>query len=218
MKKKGDGSLLHPRHLGGVALVAIVLFAVACTTAQGLRSDLDWVRAPLSFYLLGEYGWLVKGAYFALAAALVSLGIGYYRALAYTARSGAPRLLFVTGGAALAVTAVAEAGPGSGDSLETVIHVVAAGMAFLCVTVAMLLQSVRMRHDTAWRGRFLLAFCLGAACFAAMWIHALWREVPRGLSQKVVIALILAWLGLAAWWLQQHRPQLQPATDSEDSQ
>lgn len=214
MGSQPGGSRLKVRHLGSAALCAVVLFALSCTAAQWLRGDLDWMRAPLSFYLLGEYGWVVKGAYFGLAIALVLLGLGYYRALVDSARSGAPLLLFVTGGMALAVTAAADSGPGTdAQSLETVVHVVAAGTAFLCVTVAMMLQAVRLRYDAAWRERFALAFWLGATCFAAMWVHVLWREAPRGLTQKIVIALIVAWLSLAAWWLHRHRDsdaQLQP--------
>ena len=39
--------------------------------------------------------------------------------------------------------------------------------------------------------------------FAGLWLHALWKALPRGGSQKVVIALYLAWLGLAGWHLRR---------------
>lgn len=221
MGSQPGGFRLRVRHFGSAALCAVVVFALICTAAQWLRGDLDWMRAPLSFYLLGDYGWAVKGAYFGLAIALVLLGLGYYRALGNSARSGAPLLLFVTGGMALAVTAAAESGPGpAANSLEAVVHVVSAGTAFLCVTVAMLLQSVRLRYDEAWRERFALAFWLGATSFVAMWVHVLWREAPRGLTQKIVIALIVAWLSLAAWWLHRHRDmsaQRQPERINDDT-
>ena len=202
------GREVWPQRLGAVSLAATVSFALVCASVQVLRGDLDWTRAPLSFYLLGEYGAMVKAAYFALGAALVSLGIGYYRALATHARSGAPLLLFVVAGLALGVTALADSNlaPG-GDSLEALIHGWAATTAFLCVTVAMMLQALRMRSDAAWRERVAAAFTLACASFAVMWLHALWRDAPRGLTQKAVIVLILAWLSLAAWWLHRHAPQ-----------
>ena len=50
-------SRLDTRRLGTLSLTAVILFATVCFAAQVLRSDLDWLRAPLSFYLLGEYGW-----------------------------------------------------------------------------------------------------------------------------------------------------------------
>lgn len=194
----------HARRIGDAALLGIVAFAAVCAIVQFARSDLDWLRAPLSFYLLGAYGWVVKSAYFVLGAALVLLGFGYYRRLDAAARSGAPLLLFVVAGIALAVVALADSATKPGvESLEAFVHGLAANTAFLCVTVAMLLQSVRLRRSPAWRGRFGRAFALASASFVAMWIHVLWREAPRGLTQKIVIVLILAWLALAATWLRR---------------
>lgn len=193
------------RHAGSLALAGVAVFALVCLGAHVLRSDLDWIRAPLSFYLLGEYGWVVKGAYFVLGATLILLGLGYYRALTGTARSGVPMLLFVVAGISLDVTALADSRTGGGPyTVEDVVHGVAASTAFLSVTTAMLLQAWRLRDDASWRHRFATAFALAVTCFVAMWAHALWREAPRGLTQKIVIALILAWLALAAWWLRNH--------------
>jgi hypothetical protein len=36
-------------------------------------------------------------------------------------------------------------------------------------------------------------------------VDALWHGMPRGLEQRLVIALILAWLLLASGWLCRHR-------------
>ncbi|HEV8694837.1 MAG TPA: DUF998 domain-containing protein [Lysobacter sp.] len=204
MESSSPNVALHVRRFGDFALAGVAFFAIVCIAAQFARSDLDWLRAPLSFYLLGDYGLIVKGAYFVLGATLMLLGIGYYRALAMAARSGAPLLLFVSAGVALDVVALADSDlkPGSA-SLEAFMHGLAANTAFLCVTTAMLLQAWRLRGDALWRGRFAIAFALAAVCFIAMWVHVLWREAPRGLTQKVVIALILAWLALAASWLRR---------------
>lgn len=187
-----------------IALTGIAAFASAAIATQFLRTDLDWLQAPLSFYLLGAYGPWLKAAYLALGAALIALGIGYYRALTPAARSAAPTLLFCIGGIALAVTAIARSWtPGDPPALEHVIHGIAAITAFLCTTTAMLLQSWRLRGDPAWRHRFAPAFALAAIAFLALWTHALWRDAPRGLTQKVVIVLILVWLGMAATWLRR---------------
>ncbi|GAB3383350.1 DUF998 domain-containing protein [Lysobacter fragariae] len=191
------------RRLGSVALLGVVAFALVTIAAQFWRADLDWMRAPLSFYLLGDSGWVVKAAYFLLGASLMALGVGYYRALVAAARSGAPLLLFVAAGLSLDLTALADSDTVPGTySFEAFVHGLAASAAFLCVTTAMMLQAWRLRGDAQWRSRFIVAFALAVACFVAMWIHLLWRDVPRGLTQKVVIALIIAWLALAARWLR----------------
>ncbi|GAB3355994.1 DUF998 domain-containing protein [Lysobacter tyrosinilyticus] len=196
-------SRFDTRRIGTLSLAAVVLFALVCFTAQIARTDLEWLRAPLSLYLLGDYGWVVKSVYFMLGAALILLGLGYYRALTTSARSGAPLLLFVVAGLALEVTALADSATRPGEySLEAWVHGLAANTAFLCVTVAMMLQSARLRGDAAWRHRSASAFVLAAICFVALWVHVLWREAPRGLTQKVVIVLILGWLARASIWLR----------------
>lgn len=194
------------RRLGTAALAGVIAFALVCTAAQLLRVDLDWQRAPLSFYLLDAYGGWVQAAYISLATALVLLGIGCYGALQPRARSAAPLLLFACAGLALGVTAAAGTDhPLRAPTFQGLVHGIAAQTAFLCVTTAMLLQSWRFRGDGHWRRYFAPAFALAAISFAALWAHALWRDAPRGLTQKAVIALILLWLGLAAFWLRRGR-------------
>lgn len=192
--------------LGALALVSVALFGIACISVQLLRTDLDWQQAPLSFYLLGDYGLWLQTAYFVLGAALMLIGVGYYQALPSHARSAAPLLLFVGAGFALMVTAVADSyRVPQAQTFENVVHGVAAQTTFLFVTTAMLLQSLRFRRASGWRDRFAPGFVLGATCFAALWVHALWRGMPSGLSQKIVVALIVAWLAMAAAWLWRQR-------------
>ncbi|MDO1527826.1 DUF998 domain-containing protein [Fulvimonas sp. R45] len=194
------------RHCGRVALAGILAFALAAVATQGLRPELDWLDAPLSFYLIGPWGPLLQAAYVAMAVALATLGGGYYRALPPGARSAAPWLLFVAAGVALAVTALAHSNlPGRAPTLEGFVHGTAAQASFLCVTVAMLLQSWRLRLEARWQARFRSAFALALACFAGLWVDALWKGMPRGLEQKLLIALIVLWLWRAAWWLCRAR-------------
>jgi len=190
------------RALGVVALIGVAVFAIVCGAAQFLRTDYNWLGVPLSFYVLGPYGGAVEGSYFALAPGLAALGIGWYRALDRGARSAAPLLLFVIAAVALCVTAVALTDvPNGPHTLHGVVHVIAAMTTFLCVTVAILMQSWQLRSDPRWRPRFRSAFTLALIAFIALWIDALAKSLPRGLSEKVVIVLILAWLWRAAWWL-----------------
>lgn len=190
------------RALGAFALAGVATFAVVCGLAQFLRTDYDWVHVPLSFYVLGPYGGMVEAVFFVLAPALVAIGAGWYLALDRKARSAAPLLLFVLAAIALCITAIEFTDvPGRPRTLHGFVHVLAAGSTFILVTVAMLLQSWRLRHDPRWHGRFPDAFTLAAVTFAALWIYALVKSIPRGLAEKVVIALILLWLWRAAWWL-----------------
>ena len=188
------------------ALATVVLFTIVCGGVQFLRPDLDPLRAQLSFYLTGDYGALVRAAYYALAAGLVALGIVAYRASNPARRSAAPLLLFVIAGFALVPVAVTElfaTGGGTHAPLARYLHGIAAETTFLCVTVAMVLQSLWWRRDPGFaRGR-LARIVLATAAFVMLWVHALLHIGSAGLMQKTLIALILAWLGLAAWQTQR---------------
>jgi hypothetical protein len=192
------------RLLGLIAVVGVTVFVLVCGAAQFLRADLDWMRAPLSYYLVGPGGAVVKSAYFAFSVSLAAIGLGFYRVLTPAGRSAAPLLLFIVAALALSVTALCDTATGNGDpSLHAFVHNIAAATTFHCVTVAMLLQSRRLRGDAQWRQKFPFAAGLGAVAFVALWIYALNHTVPRGLMQKTVIVLILAWLGCASLWLQR---------------
>lgn len=190
--------------LANAALAGLLLFSLTAIATQCLRSELDWRLAPISFYLSGPYGVWLQAAYFLLAGALAAIGLAYYRALAPSARSGAPALLFAFAAIGLAATAVADSNlPQRDAGLQGWVHGTAAQAAFLFATTAMLLQAWRLRGDSDWRRRFALAFAWAAACFAGVWLLAFWRELPRGLAQKALIAAIVGWLMLSAWWLRR---------------
>jgi hypothetical protein len=183
------------RALAGFAGATVVLFTLVCGVVQFLRSDLDPLRAQLSFYLTGDYGSLVRAVYYALGAGLAGLGASAYRASDPARRSAAPLLLFAIAGIALVPVAVTELfaiDGGKHAPLARYVHGVAAETTFLCVTVAMLLQSLWWRRDPAFaRGR-VARIVLAAAAFAMLWVQALAHAGPAGLMQKILIMLILA--------------------------
>lgn len=84
-----------------------------------------------------------------------------------------------------------------------IFHHVCAITAFLCVVSGMVVQAWRFRLDAAWRRHFPLAAAWSGACFALLWVHALWPPAGRGWVQKLLIALIVAAMLLAGTWLHQ---------------
>lgn len=191
------------RHWAHLALAALSAFVFAACALHLRRGDLDPVAHPMSLYLIGDWGAALQAAYVALGLAMVGLGWGLYRSLAAPARSAAPLVLFALAAASLSTTAYAWMDlPGVDASLEGLVHGISAQAAFLFATTALVLQALRLRHDPAWRrdARWLLPWAL--ACFAAIWVLALGRDLPRGLAQKTVIAMIVGWLGTVALLLR----------------
>ncbi|MGO4222447.1 DUF998 domain-containing protein [Lysobacter sp. TAF61] len=208
-----DGVVRH--RSGLICLVAVLVFLATCLVLQWLRTDLDWRHDPLSAYLKGPYGGWLRMAYYTLSAALVLLGAGLYRNLQPQARSAVPVFLLTVAGVALAVTAISETDlPGLDHGQENQLHRIAALTTFLCVTLAMMVQSWRFHYDQAWRVHVAWALPWAVATFIALWIYALWHGLPEGLRQKTVISMILLWLGFAASWLrQEQRVRLQPVQE-----
>lgn len=192
-------SLTHA--LGIVALVGVAFITVTCLLVQFLRTDLDWISTSMSIYVKGPYGRWVQASFFAPAPGVAALGIGWYRALDRRARSVFPLILFMVAAAALCITAffIADATRWP-TTLHGTIHQWAAFGTFICVTSAALLQSLRLRFDPHWREQFIEATTIASVSVVYFWVYAL-SPIPRGIGEKAVIALVLAWLWRASWWL-----------------
>lgn len=191
-------------------LVAVLLFAVTATWLQFVRSDLDWVRATLSLYLHGPGGLWLRSAYCFLAVGIILLGGSLYAQLRGAARRGLPVALFGMAGLGLAGVAIGDSWlPAYTPLLAPLVHGLSAQMAFLCVTVAMLVQAWCFGRDVRWRRWHRPAWWWAWLTFAALWGHVLWRASPRGLGQKLVIALVVGWLlmvTLALWRAGRKEP------------
>lgn len=177
------------------AATSVSVFVSAAIALHLLRPDLDPVASQMSLYLIGAWGPLLQVAYVALGVGMIALGWALRDAHAPPARSAAALLLFVLAGASLSITACAWMDlPGADRSLEGLVHGVSAQGAFLFATTGMVVQALGFLRDPDWRRTARWALPLALLCFVSVWILAAWREAPRGLAQKSVIALILGWM------------------------
>jgi hypothetical protein len=184
-------------------LVALALFV---TTA--LCDDLDWVQATLSLYLHGPWGLALRTAYCVLALAIMLLAVSLHANSRSPRRSAAAPLLFWVAALGLMGVAIGDSWlPERAPLLAPLVHGLSANTAFLCVSVAMLLQSWYLRADPRWRDWAAPAWWWAWLCFALLWLHVLWRGPPRGAGQKLVIAVVVVWLVSVAWqlWRQARR-------------
>jgi hypothetical protein len=191
-----------PRVAGALATLACLLFLGVALALHLLRADLHWQQATLSLYLHGPGGLWLRTMYVLLAAGIVAMAFGLYAQAPPQARSAAPPLLFVAAAIGLCGVAIGDSYlPQRAPLLAPLLHGLFAQTAFLCATTAMLLQSAWLRRQPGWRGGAVVLPALAAAAFVALWVHVLWRAPPRGLTQKLAIVLILAWLLAVAYRL-----------------
>ncbi|OEZ01936.1 hypothetical protein BIY45_03950 [Stenotrophomonas sp. BIIR7] len=202
-------------HVAQLALLALAGFVLIALWTQWARQDLDWVQATLSLYLHGPWGLALRTAYCVLAVAIMLLAWSLYTASRSPRRSAAAPLLFCVAGLGLMGVAIGDSWlPEQAPLLAPLVHGVAANTAFLCVSVAMLLQSWYLRADPQWHRWAGPAWWWAWLCFALLWLHVLWRGPPRGAGQKLVIAAVVLWLVVAALqsWRQARRAAVAAAS------
>lgn len=187
---------------GLFVLLALLLFSATALSLQWLRTDLDWISATLSLYLHGPGGLGLRIAYCVLAAAIAGIALALYLDESPRTRRGLPLALFWVAAAGLCGVAIGDSYlPDAAPLLAPLVHGLSAQTAFLCVSCAMLLQTWQFRGDPRWQQRFRLAWGWAWLTFVCLWIHVGWRVGPRGLGQKLVIAMVLIWLAPVAYAL-----------------
>ena len=198
----------HHARVALLTLVALALFVAIALWTQWARDDLDWVQATLSLYLHGPWGLALRTAYCVLALAIMLLAVALHANSRSPRRSAAAPLLFWVAALGLMGVAIGDSWlPERAPLLAPLVHGLSANTAFLCVSVAMLLQSWYLRADPRWRTWAGPAWWWAWLCFVLLWLHVLWRGPPRGAGQKLVIAVVLVWLVSVAWqlWRQARR-------------
>jgi hypothetical protein len=193
------GSSFSLRICAIVLLVAVINFAATALVLQVTRTDLNPVAMPLSAYLRGEGSAWLRESYYLMACALAMLAWASYRATRPDLRSGLASALFFVASLTLPVVAITELylrGP-QGD-LARIIHGQMAQTTFLCLTVAMMLLSSRWLRDPRMRGDAYVGLTVACLAFVQLLILALGERMPQGVTQKLLIALILLWLGWAS--------------------
>jgi hypothetical membrane protein len=180
----------------GLLIIAIADFVLTAGVLQWTRSDLDPIAMPLSAYLVGHGGRWLRTAYYVMAASLAALAWASYRVTEVSQRSRLASALFVAAAItlpAVAITTLYAYGPQ--ENLARLIHSMAAQTTFLCLVMGMLLLSSRWRRDLRLRHHSRAGVVLAWLAFVQMWLLALWKNASQGLTQKLLIALILLWLG-----------------------
>ncbi|HET6554782.1 MAG TPA: DUF998 domain-containing protein [Dyella sp.] len=181
---------------------AVAVFALTAGTLQFTRIDLDPIAMPLSTYLRGPGGFWLRDAYYLMAASLAAFAFAGYRAMKRASRSALVSALFMIAALALpivAYTVLFEHTPQ--ENLARLVHGLAAQTTFLCLVMGMLLWSSRWQRSASTRMR-RTGVVLAWLAFVQMWVLALWKDLPPGLTQKLLIVLILMWLGWAAMQLR----------------
>jgi hypothetical protein len=178
------------------ALIGPLAFLLTAIAVQALHPSYDWRHAPLSFYLSGPHGAWLQWAYALLAAAISAQAWLSWRAERSGLWNTGALLLFFGGSVALVVTAVYPGGSPAAavPAFEHRLHLWSALLAFGLTGLGLLL-----RGALDWTRGDRLFLPLAVLAVGCLLLHVGVRELPRGASQKLTIALYLLWLTLRGW-------------------
>jgi Protein of unknown function (DUF998) len=165
---RGTGSTAATRRMSAGAafawagIVAPVLFTATFLAQEALRRDeFNPVAEPVSALEAGPNGWVQRLNFLVFGLLTMAHAVGLHRGMR-PARGGwvGPALLFLTGMGALVSAAVPWREDAAGVAYAPVGHIVGGMIFFLGSPAALIVLSLRMRHDPSWRG--LAAYTLGS--------------------------------------------------------
>jgi hypothetical protein len=187
------------RHAAYLMALAVIVFTAVCTGAQFWRTDLNFVRTPLSTYLRGPGGVYVRSVYYLMAAALLAFAWAVYEATVRTRRSMLASLLFAGAGLILPIVAASELFADTPyHALAKIIHRSTTLATFLWLSFGMVLLSSRWLRDQRMKEGGRAGLILAWVATFVLWFQVLVSIFPNGLMEKLAIMLILLWLGWAA--------------------
>ena len=202
-----DGRAPASRVTRNVLLFGVLAgpFYVVVALVQGLlRPGFDLTRHDVSLLSNGSWGWIQIANFLITGAMVIAFAVGLARAQGST---WAPRLLVVYGigllGAGIFVADPmngfppgAPAGHPTTVSVHGILHIVFAGIGFLCLIAACIVMSRRFMAERR-RGWAIYSVVAGVAFLAAF------GGIASGSASPVVVlafwaALILVWSWMAA--------------------
>jgi hypothetical protein len=181
--------------------IAVLVFTGVCAAAQFWRTDLNFIRTPLSTYLRGPGGVYVRSVYYLMAAALLAFAWAVHEATLRTRRSVLASLLFAGAGLILPIVAASELFSDTPyHALAKIIHRSTTLATFLWLSFGMVLLSSRWLRDQRMKEGSRFGLVLAWLATFVLWFQVLISIFPNGLMEKLAIALILIWLG----WASRH--------------
>lgn len=189
-----------PRSDGLLALAGAGVFAAIVVLLHFLEDEFVPSSRFISEYVLGDWGWLMNLAFFALGSAIVAMAHGLRRAVSPGRRvTASVRMLYVAGittvlTAFLNSDTVADADAGR-TSWHGALHDLLGFIGIVCmITSATFLRGVFAR-DAQWR-RFAPHALMFAVAMAAGLVLVLAAPMDSfGISQRVFVTVDLLWIG-----------------------
>ena len=185
-----------------VTIVGVAYFALIIIALHFIRPDLNPISQQTSAYAVGPYSFLMTSAFFSMSVATISLVIALYNGLPQQARSRIGLgLLGIWGVAVLIAMTFPIDLEGAPQTLSGTIHRINGPIAFLCVTLGVILVSWRFKQDEMWRPFHRTALVLSLILLVAFILGGLSIATQSGfigLTQRIDLIALVTWMLLTA--------------------
>ena len=173
-----------------VALLLVVILHVV----QSETNDND----ALSEYALGDYGWLMNTAFFAVAVGFAALAVMFRRTLTPSRSSRVGIALLSLGALGWVLLGAGNIDPeGAEQTFHGLVHGVGFLIAFPTSFAAPLVLATAFRHDQRWNGFRRTSLVLGVVALVVF--VAAFMDLFSAVTVRLAEALLLAWVALAGW-------------------
>ncbi|MDA5337277.1 DUF998 domain-containing protein [Stenotrophomonas maltophilia] len=174
-------------------------FFIICLLAQMVRKDLNALHVPLTLYLNGHLGRLVRSAYYLMAAGLLALAWAIASLGLASQWSWVTSGLFVISAASLPVLVITRPRPGHVFSKQA-LYFHRGSTYFTFVNLIAGMSIVSCEHAAAGGTYAVWGFALSVLAMIGLFLSIFARSLPHGLVQKALILTIILWL----YWADFH--------------
>lgn len=173
-------------------------FSIVCLLAQIVRKDLNALHVPLTLYLNGYLGRLVRAAYYLMAGGLLAISWAI-AALGLAGQwSWVTSGLFVISAASLPVLVFTRPRPGHVFSKQA-LYFHRGSTYFTFVNLIAGMSIVSCEHAAAAGAYAVWGLALSVLAMIGLFLSIFARSLPHGLVQKALILVIILWLYWAAF-------------------
>lgn len=185
------------KQLSVMTLIFIVYFTATIIILHFLLPDVNAVRSPTSEYAVGRYGFLMSSAFISMSLATFFLLFGLNRTVNNSIPFLIGRVLFVIWGLGLFVALSFPINPeGTEPTTKNLIHRINGPIAFLCLSVAVLLFAISFKLDENWRPIYkpgLILALLMLILFVIIGVTVANNFHLEGLLQRIFLVILISW-------------------------
>jgi len=185
------------RLLTGISITFISAFAILIFILHFLRPGLAPLHRPTSEYAVGQYGYLMSAAFICMSIATITLIISFTRSVNRNARSTIGLVFLTIWSVAVLIAMLFPIdAEGAVATRAGRIHTTNGPIAFLSLTLGVLLVSLRFKRDEYLRDLYPTALVLAVMMILLFVSVAVSFNVGlgyEGLLQRLYLIIVVTW-------------------------